>query len=90
MKLFDSHCHMDDRSFAKDGHAALDPAKEAGVSEMMIVGTNTISKFCSRFSNLSNAILPFANSDNSFALLLPFISDLSICNICARNFVYTI
>jgi TatD DNase family protein len=40
MMLFDSHCHLDDRAFEGDMAAAIHRAKEAGVSEMMIVGTN--------------------------------------------------
>ncbi|MDL1987174.1 MAG: TatD family hydrolase, partial [Deltaproteobacteria bacterium] len=40
MKLFDSHCHLDDRIYDKDIDDVIKRANEAGVSAMMIVGTN--------------------------------------------------
>ena len=40
MKLFDSHCHLDDRVYDPDLPAVLDRAKEAGVSALMIAGIN--------------------------------------------------
>jgi len=39
MKLFDSHCHLDDRSYQKDIAAVLDRARKAGVEKIMVVGT---------------------------------------------------
>jgi TatD DNase family protein len=39
MKLFDSHCHLDDRSYQKDFDAVLSRSKEAGVEKIMAVGT---------------------------------------------------
>ena len=38
MKLFDSHCHLDDRSFQKDFDAVLSRSKAAGVEKIMAVG----------------------------------------------------
>lgn len=38
MKLFDSHCHLNDTSFQRDLIPVIDRAKAAGVSAMMIVG----------------------------------------------------
>ena len=38
MKLFDSHCHLDDRTFKKDFDNVLQRAAEAGVKAVMIVG----------------------------------------------------
>ncbi len=38
MKLFDSHCHLDDKSFEKDMDAVLNRADEAGVKKIMLVG----------------------------------------------------
>lgn len=38
MKLFDSHCHLDDRSYDEDRDAVINRAKTAGISKMMIVG----------------------------------------------------
>jgi TatD DNase family protein len=38
MKLFDSHCHLDDRSFRKDIDVVINRAKDAGVDAVMIVG----------------------------------------------------
>jgi TatD DNase family protein len=40
MKIFDSHCHLDDKSYAKDFNAVLDRAHEAGVMRMMTVGVD--------------------------------------------------
>lgn len=38
MKLFDSHCHLDDTVFAPDFDTVLQRAAEAGVKRMMIAG----------------------------------------------------
>ncbi|MBL0699389.1 MAG: TatD family hydrolase, partial [Desulfosarcina sp.] len=38
MKLFDSHCHLDDRIFKKDFDNLMQRAAEAGVEAVMIVG----------------------------------------------------
>jgi len=38
MKLFDSHCHLDDRAYQEDTDAVIANARAAGVSAMMIVG----------------------------------------------------
>jgi len=40
MKLFDSHCHLDDRIYDKDFKDVLSRAKNAGVSGIMIVGVD--------------------------------------------------
>jgi len=40
MKLFDSHCHLDDRVYDKDFEAVLSRANNAGVSNIMIVGVD--------------------------------------------------
>ncbi len=38
MKLFDSHCHLDDRCYDKDREAVIERARQAGVAGLMIVG----------------------------------------------------
>ncbi|MBW2219192.1 MAG: TatD family hydrolase [Deltaproteobacteria bacterium] len=38
MKLFDSHCHLDDKSFCRDIDVVINRAKDAGVDAVMIVG----------------------------------------------------
>jgi len=40
MKLFDSHCHLDDRIYDKDFKDVLSRAANAGVSGIMIVGVD--------------------------------------------------
>jgi TatD DNase family protein len=40
MKLFDSHCHLDDRSFNKDRAEVIQRSRETGVTGVMIVGVN--------------------------------------------------
>lgn len=40
MRIFDSHCHLDDRSFAKDVGAVIARAHDADVRRMMVVGIN--------------------------------------------------
>ncbi len=40
MKLFDSHCHLDDRLYDKDIDEVIKRANDAGVAAAMIVGTN--------------------------------------------------
>ncbi len=38
MRLFDSHCHLDDRTFAQDLENTILSARDVGVFEMMTVG----------------------------------------------------
>jgi TatD DNase family protein len=38
MRLFDSHCHLDDKSYRSDREAVLNRAREYGVRGMMVVG----------------------------------------------------
>ena len=40
MHLFDSHCHLDDRTFLKDLKGTLQNARDAGVCEIMTVGVD--------------------------------------------------
>ncbi len=40
MKLFDSHCHLDDRSYKDDLMMVIKNAKTAGVENAMVVGIN--------------------------------------------------
>ncbi len=40
MKIFDSHCHLDDKSYAKDLDAVIERAHNGGVARMMTIGVN--------------------------------------------------
>ena len=40
MKIFDSHCHLDDGSYQKDLDSVVQRAGEAGIAAMMVVGIN--------------------------------------------------
>jgi TatD DNase family protein len=40
MKLFDSHCHLDDKSYRKDLERVIERAHRAGVVRMMSIGVN--------------------------------------------------
>jgi TatD DNase family protein len=40
MKIFDSHCHLDDKSFRKDRDQVIKRANEAGIFRMMTIGIN--------------------------------------------------
>lgn len=40
MKLFDSHCHLDDRSYIKDLDDVIKHAHDTGVLRMMTIGVN--------------------------------------------------
>ncbi len=40
MKLFDSHCHLDDKAYRKDLARVIDRARQAGIARMMTVGVN--------------------------------------------------
>lgn len=40
MKLFDSHCHLDDKSYNRDLKGVLNRAQSAGVTRMMTIGVN--------------------------------------------------
>jgi TatD DNase family protein len=43
MQIFDSHCHLDDRSYDRDRPAVLKRAEDAGVAGVMIVGVDADS-----------------------------------------------
>ncbi|MGD2185812.1 MAG: TatD family hydrolase [Desulfobacterales bacterium] len=40
MKLFDSHCHLDDKAYRKDCARVIERAFQSGVKRMMTVGVN--------------------------------------------------
>jgi TatD DNase family protein len=40
MNIFDSHCHLDDKSYTKDLDAVLERARKAGVVRIMTIGVN--------------------------------------------------
>ena len=40
MELFDSHCHLDDKSYNRDLDAVIERARRAGVMQMMTIGVN--------------------------------------------------
>ncbi len=40
MKIFDSHCHLDDKLYAKDLDDVIERARNAGVTRMMTIGVN--------------------------------------------------
>jgi len=40
MKLFDSHCHLDDKAYVKDIAQVIERAHRNGVAQMMTVGVN--------------------------------------------------
>ncbi len=40
MNIFDSHCHLDDRTYGKDRDTVVQRAKEAGIAAMMVVGVD--------------------------------------------------
>ena len=40
MKLFDSHCHLDDKTYTRDLDKVIKRAHRAGVARLMTVGVN--------------------------------------------------
>ena len=40
MKIFDSHCHLDERAYRKDLDRVIDRARQAGVTRIMSIGVN--------------------------------------------------
>ena len=40
MKIFDSHCHLDDKSYRKDLDRVIERAQQAGIERMMAIGVN--------------------------------------------------
>jgi TatD DNase family protein len=57
MKLFDSHCHLDDRSFKNDLEPTVKRANAAGLTAMMVVGTGLeSSRRAIELSNIFNGL----------------------------------
>ena len=40
MKLFDSHCHLDDKAYDQDFNNVIERAHSAGVTRLMAIGVN--------------------------------------------------
>lgn len=40
MKIFDSHCHLDDKAYRNDLSRVIDRARQAGIARMMTIGVN--------------------------------------------------
>jgi len=40
MKLFDSHCHLDDKTYTRDLTRVIERARSAGVARLMTIGVN--------------------------------------------------
>ena len=40
MNIFDSHCHLDDRTYARDFEKVIQRARSAGVTRLMTIGVN--------------------------------------------------
>jgi TatD DNase family protein len=43
MKLFDSHCHLDDKTYTRDLGSVIERARSAGVARLMTIGVNGIT-----------------------------------------------
>ena len=43
MKLFDSHCHLDDKTYTRDLDKVIKRAQKAGVTRLMTIGVNGIT-----------------------------------------------
>ena len=56
MKLFDSHCHLDDHTYDKDREAVLKRAAQEGVMAVMVAGISLIS--CRRAIRLADTYAP--------------------------------
>ena len=57
MKLFDSHCHLDDSSYKNDLESAVKRANAAGLRAMMLVGTGLESSRCAiKISNMFDGL----------------------------------
>ncbi len=72
MKLFDSHCHLDDRSFTDDFEDVLARAAQNGVEKMMVVGITL--KSCRR------AVALAEKYDNLYASVGIHPHDASDCD----------
>ncbi len=58
MRIFDSHCHLDDRSFNKDLKKTIERAHQADVHAMMVVGIDgTSSKKAAAIASQTNGII---------------------------------
>lgn len=55
MKLFDSHCHLDDRTYKEDLESVVKRAYTAGLRAIMLVGTDLqSSRYAIKISNMFN------------------------------------
>ena len=46
MRLFDTHCHLDDDQFDKDRTGVIERAVAAGLENLLAVGTTATSSAC--------------------------------------------
>ena len=79
MKLFDSHCHLDDKAYRKDIDQVIDRARLAGISRMMTVGVN--KKTATRAVSLAEA------NPDLYASVGFHPHDAKQCNSAALDFM---
>jgi TatD DNase family protein len=72
MRIFDSHCHLDDRSYDHDRQDVLARARKAGVVAVMIIGTDR--------SSSGNAVRLAAENGGCFASVGVHPHDARNCN----------
>lgn len=90
MILFDSHCHIDDKTYDADLAAVLDRARQAGVRAMTVVGIDLATaekaiRIAGRHDNIitSTGIHPH-DAANCSAGILARLADLARQHDCVR------
>ena len=72
MKIFDSHCHLDDGTYQKDLDTVVRRANAAGIAAMMVVGVNVPSS--------EKALSIARRYDDIFASVGVHPHDAKVCN----------
>ena len=79
MKIFDSHCHLDDKSYEGDIEAVVNRARNAGVTHMTIIGIN--KRTSSRAVSLAESF------EGVFATVGVHPHDAKNCNASVLNYL---